>query len=109
MGAADLFITRGGGVHLSQALSMGIPSALICPIRGEKEIGLHHLLKLGAVYLLENAGDTSSVISLLKDKEKLRQLKVNGASVSKPHAAIDIANLIWNMARGSSISKNTPN
>lgn len=92
LAAADLVVTKPGGLTVSEALARGVGLVLVRPIPGQEERNSDFLLENGAaikVNHLPMLGDR--VGSVLADPERLMQLKVNARRLGRPNAAFDVA------------------
>ncbi len=95
MSAADLIITKPGGVTCAEALSKGLPMLIISPIPGQETNNTSYLVKQGAAIKVNKSEDLIGAISdLYNHREKLKELSSAALRISKPDAARDIARLI---------------
>lgn len=104
LGAADIVVTRAGATTILELAALAKPTILIP--NGYLTGG--HQLKNAAVYAQKQAvvvldehvldADATTLVTtvteLLGDAAKRQQLSVNFQAFSKPHAALDMANLI---------------
>ena len=95
MRAADLLVTKPGGLTVSEALACNIPMAVFDAIPGQEEdnadflISHHMAVKLG-----ENDGGGDVVGSLLKDSAELNGMRSSCEGFDKSHSAANILSLI---------------
>jgi processive 1,2-diacylglycerol beta-glucosyltransferase len=95
MSAADLIITKPGGVTCAEALSKGLPMLIISPIPGQEANNTSYLVKQGAAIKIDKAEDLIDVISdFYNHREKLKELSNAASRISKPNAARDVAQLL---------------
>jgi processive 1,2-diacylglycerol beta-glucosyltransferase len=95
MDAADLLVSKPGGLTTSEALAKGLPMVMIEPIPGQEERNAQYLLRHGAAESAETLDDLVSVVGhLLKDRTRLERLKENGGILARPWAARDAAEAI---------------
>lgn len=88
MGAADLAITKPGGLTTSECLAMGLPMILVNPIPGQEERNADYLLEQGAALkAYDGAGLEFRVRSLLSDPRRLAALRGKASALGKPQAA----------------------
>jgi len=92
MAAADLLVGKAGGLTTSEALSRGLPMALIEPIPGQEERNADHLLEEGAAIRCNNLPAAAWKISgLLNDPQRLVRMKEAAYKLGRPNAAREIA------------------
>ncbi len=92
MDAADLIVSKPGGLTTSEVLAKGKPMLIIDPIPGQEQRNCEVLLEAGAaarLFDIEDAGDKIS--GLLKDKARLARMGRSAAKIGHPSAAADIA------------------
>lgn len=92
MDAADLVITKPGGLSTSEALAKGRPMLLTEPIPGQEQRNCEHLLESGAALRLYEADDApEKVRQLLDDANLLPCMTACARALGKPDAAREIA------------------
>ncbi|MBU0549258.1 MAG: glycosyltransferase, partial [Candidatus Omnitrophica bacterium] len=95
MSAADLIITKPGGITCAEALSKGLPMLIVSPIPGQEANNTSFLVGQKAAIKIANAKDLVKVITdLYNHPEKLKALSESAKRISKPAAAEDIAKLL---------------
>lgn len=95
MGAADLLVSKPGGLTTSEALARGLPMVMIEPIPGQEERNAKFLLRHGAAVRADTLDELVEVVShLFADRSRLARLKENGARLARPWAARDAADAI---------------
>ncbi|HSI50233.1 MAG TPA: glycosyltransferase [Ideonella sp.] len=88
MAAADLVVTKPGGLTISECLALGRPMLLVSPIPGQEEHNAGFLLEEGAAWLAYDAiGLGYKVARLMAMPEKLAQMAAASRALGKPHAA----------------------
>lgn len=88
MAAADVAITKPGGLSTSECLAMGLPMILVNPIPGQEERNADYLLENGAALkAYDAAGLTFRVKQLMEDPDRLRGLRERALALGKPHAS----------------------
>ena len=92
MAAADLLVTKPGGLTTSEALARRLPMVLVNPIPGQEQRNADHLLESGAAV----RATTPEVLAwkvdrLLADPARLEALRQGAASIARPHAARQVA------------------
>ncbi len=95
--AADLLITKAGGLILSEGLAAGLPILLIDYLPGQEEGNVQFILDHHAGAVANNPEDlTKLVIELLKDDQSaLKELSSSARHCGHPDAAREIADTFW--------------
>ena len=100
MSAADLIITKPGGVTCAEALSKGLPMLIISPLPGQEANNTSYLIEQGAAIKVDKPADLIDVISDLHNhRQRLSELSNAASQISKPNAARDIAQLLLGVSR----------
>ena len=95
MTAADLVITKPGGLSVSECLAKGRPMLLVSPIPGQEERNADYLLEAGAaVKAVDTATLEFKFARLLADPARLRAMSAAAHGISRPHAARDVVALL---------------
>jgi processive 1,2-diacylglycerol beta-glucosyltransferase len=90
--AADLVVSKPGGLTTSETLARGAAMVIIDPIPGQETRNSDFLLENGAAIKVNNLGALAHKIErLLADPPKLEQLKANARRLGRPRAAFDVA------------------
>lgn len=88
MSAADLVITKAGGLTVSEALTKRLPEVIFRPIPGQEEANTIFLTKIGAGKVANTLEELqSTVISLLQQPEELEKMRQGAASAVPGNAA----------------------
>ena len=91
MDAADLVISKPGGLSTAEALAKGRPMMIVEPIPGQEQRNAEWLLENGAAVRLHEAVDAPWKIGkLLTDPTRLAALTDRAAQLGRRHAAADI-------------------
>jgi len=94
MTAADLVLSKPGGLTTSEVLARGAAMAVVNPIPGQESRNSDFLLENGAAIKINNVGTLPlKLTQLLGDPERLRSLKANARRIARPQAAFDVARL----------------
>lgn len=100
MTAADLIVTKPGGLTTSEALACGAVIAVVNPIPGQESRNSDFLLEHGAAIKINNMATLQlKVGDVLANPERLKTLRANAAALGKPRAAYDIAAKALEFAR----------
>lgn len=92
MDAADLIVTKPGGLTCNEALAKGKPLALAAPIPGQEQRNCEYLLESGAAVRLYDVGDAAWHLQRwLGAGERMTAMRANALRVARPQAAADIA------------------
>jgi processive 1,2-diacylglycerol beta-glucosyltransferase len=98
MAAADLLVTKAGGLTTAEALASGLPMVLVNPIPGQEERNADALLEDGAAV---KAGHPEilawKVDELLADPERLAAMRAAARRAARPDAARRVAR--WAVGR----------
>ena len=88
MTAADLVLSKPGGLTVSECLALGKPMLLISPIPGQEEHNASHLLEEGAAWLADDAiGLDWKLARLMAQPDTLARLAARSLALGKPRAA----------------------
>ncbi len=92
LAAADLVVTKPGGLTVSEALARGVGIVIIKPIPGQEQRNSDYLLENGAAVKVNHVPTLSyKLTALLGDPEQLARLRANARRLARPHAAHDVA------------------
>lgn len=92
MDAADLLVSKPGGLTSSEALIKGLPMIIVRPIPGQEEWNASYLLRHGAAERVEDLPDlTAHVRDLLSHRERLQRMRERCRALARPRAAHDAA------------------
>jgi len=92
MAAADVVVSKPGGLTTSEVLARGAVMAIINPIPGQESRNSDFLLENGAAIKLNNLSTLPfKLTNLLRDPQRLSALKANARRLGRPQAAFDIA------------------
>jgi processive 1,2-diacylglycerol beta-glucosyltransferase len=100
MAAADVVVTKPGGLTSSEVLARGAAMAIVNPIPGQESRNSDYLLENGAAIKINNAATLPYKLGeLLADSKRLETLKRNAKKISKPQAAFDVARIALSHVR----------
>jgi len=98
MSAADVLITKPGGITCAEALSKGLPMLIISPIPGQEANNTSYLINRGAALAVKTPKDLIDIVgNLYNQPDRLKELSEASLRIAKPHAARDIAQLILDL------------
>jgi processive 1,2-diacylglycerol beta-glucosyltransferase len=99
MGIADIIITKPGGITTAEALSKRLPMIIVKPIPGQETNNTAYLTRQQAAIKVDNPGDVDVVIEeLLRNPNKLNRMRESASRIAKPHASLNIARLLLDLA-----------
>lgn len=105
MDVATLLISKPGGMTISEALVKHLPLVIVNPIPGQEAYNARYLLSQGAAV---EAGAPEmvrqTVRDLLDSPVRLDNLRHRIAELARPNAAVDIANLLLELADGKLVN-----
>ena len=88
MAAADLVVTKPGGLTVSECMALGKPMLLISPIPGQEEHNASFLLEQGAAWLADDAiGLDYKVARLMAEPAQLARMAACSRALGQPGAA----------------------
>ena len=94
--AADLVVTKPGGLTTSEALALGRPLLLTHPIPGQEEGNAEVLSAAGAARRADTAAEvTAEVEGLFARPHELAMLTAAAASLGHPRAARTVIDSLW--------------
>jgi len=98
MAAADVVLSKPGGLTTSEVLARGAAMAIVNPIPGQESRNSDFLLENGAAIKINNIGTLPHKLArLLADPKRLAALKSAARRLGRPQAAFDVARraLAW--------------
>ncbi|HEX8914202.1 MAG TPA: glycosyltransferase [Humisphaera sp.] len=100
MAAADVVLSKPGGLTTSEVLARGAAMMIVNPIPGQESRNSDYLLESGAAVKVNNVGTLAYKLDgLLNDRPRLEQIKANARKIAKPRAAFDAAELALGCCR----------
>jgi processive 1,2-diacylglycerol beta-glucosyltransferase len=92
MHAADVLVTKPGGLTTSEALAAGVPMVLLRPLPGQEERNARYLVSRGAALRAARGGDLVRVVDgVLHDPGTAARVRAGAAQLAHPEAAERIA------------------
>jgi processive 1,2-diacylglycerol beta-glucosyltransferase len=92
MAAADILITKPGGVSSAEALCAGLPMILTHPIPGQEERHVEYLTRHGAAVLARGLAEIPELTTaLLTDKARRDEMIRSAREIARPDAAHGVA------------------
>jgi processive 1,2-diacylglycerol beta-glucosyltransferase len=91
MAVADLVVSKPGGLTTSETLARGAGMVIVNPVPGQEERNSDYLLENGAAIKVNHLQTLAlKVTEVLRDPNRLAQLKANARRISRPRAAFDV-------------------
>jgi processive 1,2-diacylglycerol beta-glucosyltransferase len=104
MAAADVVISKPGGLTTSECLASGCAMVIVEPIPGQEDRNADFLLENGCGIKVNNlASLTQKLTTLLKDKPRLDRMRQSAAECARPMAAMQIATECVGILRTSAV------
>lgn len=96
MSAADVLISKPGGMSTSEALALGLPLIIYRPIPGQEEANTRYLLDNKAALRADSLPELMAVMRnlLFADNDELVNLQQQAVRIGRPNAANDIAEFL---------------
>ncbi|MBU1084188.1 MAG: hypothetical protein KKG84_03740, partial [Candidatus Omnitrophica bacterium] len=96
MDAADVIITKAGGMTVAESLVKALPMVIMNPIPGHERMNTDHLVSKGAAIEVEDPADLRGRLDgIFAEKGKLARMKDSAEAIAKPSSALDIARLAF--------------
>lgn len=100
MRIADLSIGKPGGLTSSEALASGLPMAIVHPVPGQEERNSDHLLEWGCAIRLNSPESLGwRVEGLLRDQDRLEEMRTRALARARPHAAESVVSILADLHR----------
>lgn len=108
MHAADMLITKAGGLISTEALAAGLPMILIDLIPGQETGNAEYIVRNGAGDLATTPVELLEVLYhwLANDQQLLHERAICAAQIGKPLAAHEVATLAWQHAQTGPVKRN---
>jgi processive 1,2-diacylglycerol beta-glucosyltransferase len=91
MAAADLVVSRCGGVTSAEALARGVPQVAVKPNPGWEARNCDYLLENGAAVKVNNPRTLAAKVTALLDQpDQLERMRANARRLGRPRAAFDV-------------------
>jgi processive 1,2-diacylglycerol beta-glucosyltransferase len=92
MAAADVVISKPGGLTASESLARGAAMVIIDPIPGQETRNADFLLENGAGVKVNNLASLGhKLTAILSEPGRLESLRGNARRIARPHAAFEVA------------------
>jgi len=95
MRAADVLVSKPGGLTSSEALSAELPIVMLRPLPGQEERNARHLQECGVGVRAQTSRDLTGVLGrLLSNPDRLAKMRANARRLARPDSASAVAGLI---------------
>jgi processive 1,2-diacylglycerol beta-glucosyltransferase len=102
MEAADLVVTKPGGLTTSEVLARSAVMVIVNPIPGQESRNSDYLLENGAAIKVNNAATLAYKIDrLLDEPARLEGLRENVRRIARPRAAFDVVASALELVQGA--------
>ena len=90
MQAADLLVSKAGGVTLAEAAAVGVPLVIYQPLPGQETVNVRFLTQHEAAYAAEDAEQLLRAADELMFTQRGPEVSGNLRLLGRPNAAHDI-------------------
>lgn len=87
MHISDLIVTKPGGLTVTESLACSLPMAIYSAFPGQERDNAEFLLNKGAAIMLRKKTGADDIVNLVKDKEKLDEMKEKCRELHRPDSA----------------------
>lgn len=101
MTAADLLVSKAGGLTVSEALAKGLPMLVYRPIPGQEEGNAAFLVAHGAARVIREPDElVAQVQALLQAPARRQRMAEAAAQLGRPDAGLEAARILLEASRG---------
>jgi processive 1,2-diacylglycerol beta-glucosyltransferase len=98
MRAADVLVSKPGGLTSSEALAAGLPMVMLRPLPGQEERNARYLQESGIGVRAQTSRDLIDVLDrLLAEPIRMQRMAQNARRMARPHAADAVATMLENL------------
>jgi processive 1,2-diacylglycerol beta-glucosyltransferase len=102
MEAADLLISKPGGLTSSEALAKNLPMILTSPIPGQEERNARFLERRGVAREAHSPEEIASLVqSVLQNPSRLQRMVDRTRDLARPYASLEVARWICRLSASS--------
>jgi processive 1,2-diacylglycerol beta-glucosyltransferase len=103
MAAADLIVSKPGGLTVSEALASGVPLLVVDPIPGQESRNSDYLLENGAGLRAAPKTLCAKLQGLLADRARLLSLRQAALLLGRPRSAEQAARAVCGLAERAAV------
>jgi len=109
MAAADVIVTKAGGLTTTEALVMNLPMIIYSALPGQEEQNARYLAGRGAALEARNLSELHSHLrELLPSESRLAGMRAAARDIARPHAARDMVGTMLDFVRSPTRLQATP-
>lgn len=98
MDAADVLVSKPGGLTTSEALIKGLPMVIVKPIPGQEEWNASYLMRHGAAERAETLPELSETVrQMLGHRDRLERMRESCLAIARPWSAYDAADALLSL------------
>ena len=101
MHVSDLIVTKPGGLTVTESLACSLPMAIYSAFPGQERDNAEFLLNKGAAIMLRKKTGADDIVNLVKDKEKLDEMKEKCRELHRSDSAEKIFRLAQKLCNDS--------
>lgn len=107
--ASDIIICKPGGLMVTESLASGLPMLLVDAIPGQETGNVEYVVQRNAGDYVESPLGMLEALShlLINDGRLLEERTRAARETGRPNAALEIADLVWEMAQINPVSRPT--
>ncbi len=107
MHASDAIICKAGGLIITESLACGLPILLVDVLPGQETGNAEVIVQSGAGDLALKPIDALMTLShwMMNDQALLKTRAANSRRLGKPHAAQDVAEIVWKGAQTGPVDR----
>jgi processive 1,2-diacylglycerol beta-glucosyltransferase len=95
MRAADILVSKPGGLTSSEALAVELPIVMLRPLPGQEERNTRYLEESGVGLRVESWRELEAMLdTLLSDPPRIERMRANAKALGKPDAAQAVAEMV---------------
>lgn len=107
MAAANIIVTKPGGITCAEALAMELPMAIISPLPGQEDRNTDYFINKGIAIIVRKAEHlVRDLIALSANELRLRHMQEMAAYLKKPDAAQQTIQATWQLVQKTCEEKN---
>ena len=101
MHISDLIVTKPGGLTVTESLACSLPMAIYSAFPGQERDNAEFLLNKGAAIMLQKKTGEDDIVNLVKNTEKLEEMKAKCRELHRPDSAEKIFRLAQKLCNES--------